>query len=511
MQKESFSNIQRIDRGSFFRKVVIVLGIAAAVIAVLIVVHSLLSRDSTPQVVEEAPTPPAVPTDIRYYDPAEGESYSTGVDYIMMNRSDGTSVRVSQDGSVYLLDQYGNVVRQLTGAERQAALGQALDISSVDSQAAIALSGLDQHYSTGTESEQPSLSAADIRAMMEDDTASYLMDEYGVTIDDFYKLLYDNGLTPEQYYQNLENGSSMDTLIDTAMASRGNAGETDAPQQGQDMQISFGTAEDTDDTSGSITLPSWMDTSDITETMNASMDTLAQAVMSTNQSQPSSQEQMRESVNRTNEQIQWLENQQNVELTSGRITNWDLVAGTVVPITLVTGLNTDLPGEVVGLVRQDVYDSLTGSTILIPKGTRLMANYNSSVAFGQKSVQIAWTQMITPDGYVFSLPGFQGVDPQGFTGVSDKYSSHFWSILGGAFLGSIINLGSGYTQQQLEMYDQLTNSDYATLLGTGMTDQIENFGQQYVNQMINRQPTIRIRTGTETLLLVNQTINLRRQ
>ena len=510
MIKGSFNSVQRVDKGKFIRNALIVLAVAAVVIALLLVVHSLFTGNDRQTVVEEAPTPSAVPSTIRYYDPASEESYSTGVNYIMLGQSDGSQIRVDQEGNVYLIDPSGRIIRAVTGQERLNALEQALQIADIDSSVAIALSGLENIVDDET-SVPVQLSQADIRAMLEADTREILEDRYGVTIDDFYQKLYDNGFTPDQYYANLESGADMDSLIDTAMLYRdgntaGSTTESGNPMSASLMSTQDGEGED----DYSMDLPEWMNTGDIMSGLTADMDTLAAALEASAAPQPTERQQMWDMVNRNEEQSAWIEGQQNVELTSGRITNWDLVAGTVVPITLVTGLNTDLPGQVVGLVRQDVYDTLTGSTILIPKGTRLMANYNNSVSFGQKSVQIAWTQMITPDGYVFSLPGFQGVNGQGYSGVEDKYNSHFWSILGGAFLGSVINMATGYTQDQLELLNTMTNTDYATLLTAGMLEQSENFGQQYVNQMISRQPTIEIRTGTQTLLLVNQTINLKR-
>lgn len=210
-------------------------------------------------------------------------------------------------------------------------------------------------------------------------------------------------------------------------------------------------------------------------------------------------------------QTAWLTSQQSKEVQegpTGRITKYDLVAGTIVPITLVTGINTDFAGQVIGMTRADVYDSYTGTVVLIPKGTRLVANYNSNVRFGQDQVQVAWQYMILPDGYTFELPGFQGVNGEGYPGVDGKYDAHIWTLIGGALLGSVINIGSAYGNVQVAQ--ATNNNEYAMELYNDAVAPVQNLGTSYSNYMVNRQPTIKVAVGTSTLLLVSETINLQR-
>ena len=157
------------------------------------------------------------------------------------------------------------------------------------------------------------------------------------------------------------------------------------------------------------------------------------------------------------------------------MTTNDIAPGTVISMILRTGLNTDLPGQIMAEVTQNVYDSLTGSVLLIPKGTRLVASYSSSVTFGQQRVLIAWTQLIRPDGLILNLPGLPGIDAQGYTGYADKVNNHIWSLLGGTALASLISLA-------------------------------EN--EKYIDRLIDRQPTITIRPGRSIKLLVTQKLTL---
>lgn len=508
MAKDSFSSIQQVNRKGLMKKAVIIGGIIVAMIALATVLHLMRGGDEDEGTVATAPTPPAVPSSIRYYNPATEEDYETGTNYIIMNQSDGTRLQVNADGTVYLLDELGNIILQYEGSEREGIIERALAISDEDVRAALALTGLEDTI----EPPPAEPSYEDMRRMMEESIAATLEDSYGMSLDDFYGGIYAAGMTPDQFYAMIEGGTDQDLALAMTVSSIRNQEEKDAQAAAQaGMSANVGsTIPDAAPVQDEIEYPDWLQTPDLTSGMQASLDSLSAAVAASNQSEQSDREILHEQVNGNRDQREWLDERQNVEMTHEKIDDWCLTAGTVVPITLITGINTDLPGEVVGQVRQNVYDSLTGRNILIPKGSRLIADYNDNITYGQKSVQIAWTELITPDGYVFTLPGFQGVDGQGFSGVEDKYNSHFWSILGGAFLGSVINMATGYTQEQLEMLDDLTQTEYITLLSSGMIDVTEDFASQRVEQMINRQPTIKIRTGYQTQLLVNQTIDLSR-
>ncbi len=509
MAKESFSSIQQVNKKGLMKKAVIIGGILIAVIAAATAIHMIgQNRKDNSVHNTEVPVPQPVPSSIRYYDPQIEETYQTGTDYIIMNQSNGNMIRVMQDGSVYLLDGNGNVIREITGTEREGIINDAIDLADLDSQVRIALSGIED---TIEPEEEPT--AQDIRNQQEADTIQILEDEYDMTIDDFYRIIYDQGLTPSKYYELLSEGADMDQLIASAAAFRSDAEEENAAEESanQGMAADIGGASIEGDMESPIEYPDWMQMPDLTSGMQASLDSLSSAVAASSQQPPSAEEERHERVNGNQNQREWLEEHQNVPRTVNKIDDMCLTAGTVVPITLITGIDTDLPGEVIGQVRQNVYDSLTGSNILIPKGTRLIADYNDSVAFGQKRVQIAWREMITPDGYVFSLPGFQGVTGEGYSGVRDKYTSHFWEILGGAFLGSVINLGTGYVREQTELASNLMGTDALSLIASGVLDTSENLGEKYIDLIMDREPTIRIRAGFQTQLLVNQTIDLRRE
>ncbi len=189
---------------------------------------------------------------------------------------------------------------------------------------------------------------------------------------------------------------------------------------------------------------------------------------------------------------------------SYQLTTNDIAAGTIISMTLKTGINTDLPGMVIGEVSQNVYDSLTGRQLLIPKGTRLIASYDSQVSWGQKRALIAWTQLIRPDGFVLQMPGFTGVDKAGYAGYNDKVDNHTWDLIKSAFLASILDLGATEIQTQAQ---QASKETISTAIGS-FTSTLESAGQEYLKKQMNQQPTLTIRPGRTVKLLVNQTITL---
>ena len=185
------------------------------------------------------------------------------------------------------------------------------------------------------------------------------------------------------------------------------------------------------------------------------------------------------------------------------LTTNDIAPGTVISMILRTGLNSDLPGQIVAEVTQNVYDSLTGTVLLIPKGTRLVASYSSSVTFGQTRALIAWTQLIRPDGLVLNLPGLPGIDGQGYTGYQDKVNNHIWSLIGGSVLASLLSLAENEITNQTE----LLGDTIAEAMGI-TTDNLTSTAEKYLDRLIDRQPTITIRPGRSIKLLVTQKLTL---
>ena len=172
-------------------------------------------------------------------------------------------------------------------------------------------------------------------------------------------------------------------------------------------------------------------------------------------------------------------------------------AGTVIPAALITGIHSDLPGQVTAQVTEHVYDTPTGKFLLIPQGSRLIGQYDSQIAFGQKRVLLVWNRIMLPDGKSIVLERQQGADAQGFSGLEDEVDYHWWDLAKAAALSTLLGIGT-----ELGSSDQ--ESDLVRALRRGSQDSINNTGQQLVRRQLNIQPTLTIRQGFPVRVIVNR-------
>ena len=172
-------------------------------------------------------------------------------------------------------------------------------------------------------------------------------------------------------------------------------------------------------------------------------------------------------------------------------------AGTVIPAALITGIHSDLPGQVTAQVTEHVYDTPTGKFLLIPQGSRLIGQYDSQIAFGQKRVLLIWNRIMLPDGKSIVLERQQGADAQGFSGLEDEVDYHWWDLARAAALSTLLGIGT-----ELGSSDQ--ESDLVRALRRGSQDSINNTGQQLVRRQLNIQPTLTIRQGFPVRVIVNR-------
>ncbi|WP_407965859.1 TrbI/VirB10 family protein [Bartonella sp. C271] len=125
----------------------------------------------------------------------------------------------------------------------------------------------------------------------------------------------------------------------------------------------------------------------------------------------------------------------------------EIKAGTIIPGVMISGVNSDLPGQIIAQVRESVYDSATGQNVLIPVGSRLIGTYDSRVSTGQKRVLIAWSRVIYPDGSSLSLGNMPGSDQSGYAGFKDKVNNHYLKVFGNALMLSVISGASQMSQK----------------------------------------------------------------
>jgi type IV secretion system protein VirB10 len=178
-------------------------------------------------------------------------------------------------------------------------------------------------------------------------------------------------------------------------------------------------------------------------------------------------------------------------------------AGTVIPAALITGIRSDLPGQVTAQVTEHIYDSPTGKYLLVPQGSKLIGVYDSQISFGQDRVLLVWTRLIMPNGRSIVLDRQPGADTQGFAGLEDEVDHHWGRLFAAAALSTVLGVGSELGA---------TNNDSAilTALRRGSTDSLNQTGQQVVRRNLNIQPTITIRPGFPVRVIVNRDLVLAR-
>ncbi|YBU90481.1 TrbI/VirB10 family protein [Sphingomonas sp. CJ99] len=162
-------------------------------------------------------------------------------------------------------------------------------------------------------------------------------------------------------------------------------------------------------------------------------------------------------------------------------------AGSIIPAALITGVRSDLPGQITAQVTANVYDSPTGRILLIPQGARLIGEYDSEIAAGQTRVLLAWDRLIMPDGRSIALERQPGSDGAGFAGLQDRVNQHWGNLLKAAAVSTLLGVGA---ELGADSEDDLTRA-----LRRGSQDTINQTGQQIVRRQLNVQPTLTIRPG----------------
>ncbi|MEM6625129.1 MAG: TrbI/VirB10 family protein [Pseudomonadota bacterium] len=181
---------------------------------------------------------------------------------------------------------------------------------------------------------------------------------------------------------------------------------------------------------------------------------------------------------------------------------YQIMAGTIIPASLVTGLNSDLPGQVIAQVTENVYDTATGRYLLIPQGARLIGRYDSVVAYGQSRALVVWTRIILPDASSLVIENLPAVDLSGYAGLEDDVDFHTWKLFQAAFLSSVLSVSS-------EIGRDSDDDDVLDALRDGGQRTINQAGQEVVSRQLTVQPTIRVRPGWRLRVIVNKDLVLR--
>lgn len=192
----------------------------------------------------------------------------------------------------------------------------------------------------------------------------------------------------------------------------------------------------------------------------------------------------------------------NPHALQGPISPYQIMAGTVIAAALVTGLNSDLPGEVIAQVTESVCDSVTGQTLLIPQGSRLIGSYDSVVAFGQSRALVIWRRIILPDGSSIEIDNLPATDAAGYAGLEDEVDFHTWRLIKGVALATLLGVGTELTFGSSE-------SDLVRALRQSTQESTNEAGQRLVEKNLDIQPTITVRPGWPLRVIVEKDLVLR--
>jgi len=177
-----------------------------------------------------------------------------------------------------------------------------------------------------------------------------------------------------------------------------------------------------------------------------------------------------------------------------------LQAGAVISAALITGIRSDLPGQIIAQVTEPIYDSPTGRILLVPQGTRIIGQYDNNVQFGQRRVLLVWNRLIMPNGRSIVLERQPGTDTQGYAGLEDGVDYHWWDLAKAAGLSTLLSVGA---ELAVDDQDRLLRA-----IRNGGQDTINDAGQQIVRRQLNVAPTLTIRPGFLVRIVVTRDLVL---
>jgi type IV secretion system protein VirB10 len=177
-----------------------------------------------------------------------------------------------------------------------------------------------------------------------------------------------------------------------------------------------------------------------------------------------------------------------------------LAAGTILPASLMTGLNSDIPGMVIAQVTENVRDSATGTFVLIPQGARLFGTYDSRTAYAQKRALLVWDRLVFPDGSSVELGKMPATDASGYSGLRDRVDGHGWEVVKGVVLASLLGVGTEIAGDGGEPLERAVRE--------ALQENGSRAGEQIVGRGLDVRPTLKVRPGWPVRVLVARDLML---
>ncbi|MFA4994136.1 MAG: TrbI/VirB10 family protein [Bdellovibrionales bacterium] len=181
---------------------------------------------------------------------------------------------------------------------------------------------------------------------------------------------------------------------------------------------------------------------------------------------------------------------------------YQVMAGSVISASLITGINSDLPGLVTAQVTENIYDSVTGHTLLIPQGSRLIGSYDSVIAFGQSRALLVWQRIVLPNGNSVQIDNLPATDTEGYAGLEDDVDYHTWALIKGVALSTMLGVGT-------ELSLGSNEGDLVRAIRESTQQNVAQVGQKITEKNLNIQPTITIRPGWPVRVIVHKDLILK--
>jgi type IV secretion system protein VirB10 len=183
---------------------------------------------------------------------------------------------------------------------------------------------------------------------------------------------------------------------------------------------------------------------------------------------------------------------------------YEIHAGAVIPAALITGLNSDLPGQVIAQVTAPVYDSVSGAHLLIPQGARLIGAYEGGARYGDRRILLLWNRLILPNGHSLNLGEMSAADPTGASGLQDSVDNHLGRLATAIGLSAIISVVANEAEDE----GHETSASLSQSVGDAAAQQAAQTGSEIVRRDLQVRPTLRVRPGARVRVLVTRDIEL---
>lgn len=185
------------------------------------------------------------------------------------------------------------------------------------------------------------------------------------------------------------------------------------------------------------------------------------------------------------------------------LTPYMLMQGGFIPCEMITGENSDAPGQFTGIVTQTVYDSVTGRYPLIPQGSKVVGTYDTQVSAGQDRLPTVIKRIIFPDGDSLDIGGMAGADASGAAGLHDQLNSHFWAKFGNALILAVAGAGAQLMQPQSSYQNGYSAG---AIIAGSLGQQFGELGQQTAQSGLAIPNTINVRPGYKFVIQVQKDI-----